>query len=169
MKSKTDQVTELSASYTTIRDAQGAAQTKLASAEELLQTLITGLANSQSTNNTTGGGYLGQIAQAKKRVIEAASEEEAARLRISMLEKELKDKDAKLKQLEKEGGEGQKALAIGKKEIEALKKGVAATGWSAEKDNEAKSSATQADSDAKRLTEVSRVSMISGYRPIRSQ
>lgn len=154
LTAKRDQVSELNASYSKVKEAQTAAQTKLASAEELLQTLITGLAASQSTKDTTGGGYLGQIAQAKKRVADAATEEEAARLRLVMVEKDLKEKDAKRKQLEKEGGDGEKALAKGKKEVEDLRKKIAATGWSAEKEAEAARLATEAKESMKALNDV---------------
>ena len=151
---KREQVATLGKSYNTVKESQGSSQSKLASAEDLLQTLITGLAGSQAANDTAGGGYMGQIAQAKKRMADAATQEEGAKLRLSMAEKELKEKEAKMKALEKEGGEGQKALARGRQEIDALKKQIAATEWSAEKEDEANRRAGGAREDLKRLSEV---------------
>lgn len=154
LTAKREQVVQLASSYASVKEAQTAAQTKLASSEELLQTLITGLAASRSTEDTNGGGYLGQISQAKKRVADAATEEEAARLRLVMVEKDLKEKDAKRKQLEKEGGDGEKALAKGRKELEDLRKKIEATGWNAEKEAEAGRQAKDAKEAAKALNEV---------------
>lgn len=71
-----------------------------------------------------------------------------------MVEKELKEKEAKKRQLEKEGGEGQKALERGRKEIEALRQRTGATGWSAEKEDEAGSKVSAAREEVKRLSEV---------------
>ncbi|KAG8906895.1 Structural maintenance of chromosomes protein 2 [Tulasnella sp. 403] len=150
---KREQVAELKTAFQSVKDSQSAAQTKLESSEELLQTLITGLANSRSTSDTTGGGYLGQIAQAKKRVADATTEEDAARLRLNMLESQFKEKEAKRKQTEKEGGESQNALKRGKKEIEEIKKRLHATGWSTEKEEEENRRAAAAREDVKRLTE----------------
>ncbi|KAG8946963.1 Structural maintenance of chromosomes protein 2 [Tulasnella sp. 424] len=150
---KREQVTQLDRAYTTVKDAQTAAQGKLATSEELLQTLITGLASSQNNNNSSGGGYLGQIAAAQKRAADAKTEEDGAKMRLTMVEKELKEKEAKKRQLEKEGGEGQKALERGRKEIEALRQRTGATGWSAEKEDEAGRKVSAAREEVKRLSE----------------
>jgi len=45
---------------------------RLSSAEELLQTLLTGLSSS-GTGNSGGGGYMGQLADAKARLAQATA------------------------------------------------------------------------------------------------
>ncbi|KAG8958059.1 Structural maintenance of chromosomes protein 2 [Tulasnella sp. 419] len=83
---KRDEVAKLSANYTALKENQTAAQTKLETSEELLQTLITGLSSSTSSGSLNGGGYLGQIAQAKKLLADAATEEESAKQNLTALD-----------------------------------------------------------------------------------
>ncbi|KAG8880639.1 Structural maintenance of chromosomes protein 2 [Tulasnella sp. 331] len=154
LSSKRDQVVGLSTSFAAFKESHTTAQQKLASNEELLQTLVTGLSNSASnSNNTAGGGYLAQIGQAKKRLQDAATEEESAKVRLAMLEKEFKEKDARRKETEKEGGEEEKMLNKGRKEVEDLRRAIEATGWSAGKDEEEGRKIQQAHEDVKRLKE----------------
>lgn len=157
---KEKQLGEALSEYNTVKEAQTAAQERLASQEELLQTLMTGLANSQETTNTTGGGYLGQIADAKKRMAMAASEEQSHQIKLEMSVKDLKEKEAKRKQLEKEGGEGRKTLDAGKQELEKLRRQVEGTGWNAEKEQEARNEMAQAEVDVGRLGDVGRSSTV---------
>ncbi|KAG8919304.1 Structural maintenance of chromosomes protein 2, partial [Tulasnella sp. 418] len=150
---KRDEVAKLSANYTALKENQTAAQTKLETSEELLQTLITGLSSSTSSGSLNGGGYLGQIAQAKKLFADAATEEESAKVRLTMVEKECKDKESKRKALEKEGGESERALAKGKKEVDALRKKVESSGWSSEKEEQEDRRAKQLREEVRRLTD----------------
>ncbi|KAG8998049.1 Structural maintenance of chromosomes protein 2 [Tulasnella sp. JGI-2019a] len=154
LSAKRDQVAELSNSFAAFKESHTTAQQKLASNEELLQTLVTGLSNTASnSNNTAGGGYLAQIAQAKKRLQDAATEEESAKVRLGMLEKEFREKDAKRKEGEKESGEGEKMLKKVRKEVEDLRRGIEATGWSMEKDEDESRKMQGAQEDVKRLKE----------------
>ncbi|KAG9019839.1 Structural maintenance of chromosomes protein 2 [Tulasnella sp. 427] len=150
---KREQVAQLTKIYANVKEAHTAAQTKLSSSEELLQTLMTGLASSQNNNNNSGGGYLGQIAAAQKRAADAKTEEDGAKMRLAMVEKELREKEAKQKQLEREGGEGQKVLDKGRKEVEALRQRTASTGWSQEKEDDAARKVSAAREEVKRLSE----------------
>lgn len=152
---KREQVAQLNKKYATIKEGQSAAQAKLASSEELLQTLITGLATSGNNDNSSGGGYLGQIATAKKRAADAQTEEDGAKMRLTMVEKELREKEAKLKQAEKEGGEGQRSLEKSRKEVQDVRDRIAATGWNAEKEADAERRVSGAREEIKRLNEVS--------------
>lgn len=59
--------------FAKVEDKQTALTTKLASDEELLQTLLTRLPSSDAKNK--GGRYMGQLAYARARVAQAATVE----------------------------------------------------------------------------------------------
>lgn len=61
--------------------------------EELLQTLQTGVASKEGTE----GGYQGQLQDARNRVSAAATEQEQSKLKISHLEKQIKEDEPKAK------------------------------------------------------------------------
>ena len=63
-------------------------QTALSTTEDLLQTLLTGLACS-SAQSSRSGGYMGQIADSRARLAQAAAEEEQARVNLDMSRREL--------------------------------------------------------------------------------
>ncbi|GAB7351231.1 hypothetical protein MBLNU459_g1663t1 [Dothideomycetes sp. NU459] len=66
--------------------------------EELLQTLQTGVASKEGQE----GGYQGQLQDARNRVSAAATEQEQAKLKISHLEKRIKEDEPRAKKAEKE-------------------------------------------------------------------
>lgn len=66
--------------------------------EELLQTLQTGVASKEGQE----GGYQGQLQEARNQVSAAATEQEQAKLKISHLEKRLKEDEPRAKKAEKE-------------------------------------------------------------------
>ncbi|KAK4997168.1 Structural maintenance of chromosomes protein 2, partial [Elasticomyces elasticus] len=66
--------------------------------EELLQTLQTGVASREGQE----GGYQGQLQDARNRASAAATEQEQAKLKISHLEKRIKEDDPRAKKAEKE-------------------------------------------------------------------
>lgn len=109
--------------------------TQLDTSEELLQTLVTGLSSNSSTS-ASAGGYLGQVADSKARLAAAETEEEQARTRLGMIEKELKEKTAKWKAVEREAGDGKNSLERGRKEVESLKRKLVGTGWSVEREEQ---------------------------------
>lgn len=61
--------------------------------EELLQTLLTGVGSKEGQEN----GYQGQLQDAKKRVSAAVTEQEQAKLKITHLEKRLKEEEPRAK------------------------------------------------------------------------
>ena len=69
----------------------------LAKTEELLQTLITGLGASSNEDGEAAGGYMGQLADAKALMASAASEAEQAKMKIGLLEREIKEKEPRAK------------------------------------------------------------------------
>lgn len=118
--------------------------------EELLQNLLTGL----SSSSTTGGGYMGQLADAKARQAHAAGEEEQSRLKLGMSQKELKALEKRWKEVEKEAGEGKRKLKEKETEVEKLRKKVEASGWSSEKESQNEMALRSAKATVRQLTEV---------------
>ena len=138
-----------------MKDKQNTLQTALTSAEELLQTLLTGL----SSNNTgqTGGGYMGQIADAKSRAAHAGAEQEQFKVQIQMKEKELKELEARWKAVEREASDGARNLEAMSAAAEGFKKRLSETGWSEEKEQTYESALREAKQEVRRLTEVRRL------------
>lgn len=130
LEDKQHQVNQLENAYQSVKTSQDATQATLTNSEELLQTLLTGVSTSNTGN--TGGGYLGQIAEAKARLAQGAAEEEQNRLKLLMNEKELKALEARWKDVEKDAHQGQQNLTKMKAELDKLKRQLAECGWSAE-------------------------------------
>jgi len=122
LEAKKAQATDLNSQFAQLKAEFDNSTLELKKAEELLQTLVTGLTNDES-EGANAGGYMGQLANAKQQVADLASEAEQARVKIAHLTKELKEKEPKAKKLEKEGGgaafELQKAQAE-KKQLEQM-------------------------------------------------
>ncbi|KAF5375839.1 hypothetical protein D9615_008170 [Tricholomella constricta] len=129
---KTAQLEELNASYGTVKEQHTAAGNKLSAAEELLQTLLTGL-SSNNTNNS-GGGYMGQLAEAKGRLAHGQAEEEQSKVKLAMSEKELKTLEARWKEVERDAREGQKALQAKRAAVEECHRKLQNCGWNQEKE-----------------------------------
>ncbi|KAH7910428.1 condensin complex subunit SMC2, partial [Hygrophoropsis aurantiaca] len=134
LSDKRAQVQGLDASYQTVKEKYNATQATLQNSEELLQTLLTGL--SSSGQNNSGGGYMGQLAEAKARLAHGAAEEEQSRVKLNMSQKELKGLEARWKEVEREAGEGKRNLESMKADLEKFKRKVAECGWSAEQEQE---------------------------------
>jgi structural maintenance of chromosome 2 len=158
LEAKRGDVERLTASHLKRKEKHVVLQSQLATSEELLQTLVTGL--SSSNNNSATGGYLGQLADAKARAASAATEEEQARMRMTMVEKELKEKEAKWKAVEKEAGDGEKSLAKARKDVQILEAKLASTSWDSEKEQEAVAQIREAREQVRNLTEASSLSSL---------
>ncbi|KAL5522254.1 SMC2 [Sanghuangporus sanghuang] len=146
---KRARVEELTKAYNSVKDAHTSTQTTLNSKEELLQTLLTGLSSSSST----GGGYMGQLADAKARLAQASAEEEQSRVKLGMSQKDLKTLDKRWKEVEKEAGEGRQKLQEKRAEVEKLRKKVEASGWSSEKESQNENSLRAVKAEVRQLTE----------------
>lgn len=129
------------------------AQATLNNKEELLQTLLTGLS---SSNTATGGGYMGQLADAKGRLAQASAEEEQSRVKLGMSQKDLKALEKRWKEVEKEAGDGKRNLEAKQKEVDQMRKQIESTGWSKEKETQTEMSLRSARSEVRQATEVSR-------------
>lgn len=143
---------KLTASHGVVKDKHTALQTELSNAEELLQTLLTGLSSSGASN--TGGGYMGQLADAKARLAQASTEEEQSRVKLGMSQNELKALEARWKEVEREAGEGKKNLQAMRAEVDSLKKKLSASGWNEEKESEREAALRTAKAEVRLFTEV---------------
>ena len=126
--------------------------TKLATDEELLQTLLTGLSSTGAKNK--GGGYMGQLADAKARLAQGAAEEELSKVKLAMSEKELVNLEARMKAFAKEAGDNLKKLENLKAAVQACQKKVENSGWSAEKDKQLDMQLREARETVKNLHDV---------------
>lgn len=122
-------VAERNAAFTSAKEAHAAAQHSLATAEELQQTLLTGLSSSA---NTSTGGYLGGIAEARARAAAAGTEAEQAKVQLGMAQTEIKEKENRARKMENEGQQGKESLERGRKEVAELNAKLEKCGWSRE-------------------------------------
>lgn len=100
----------------------------LKKAEELLQTLVTGLTTDES-EGANAGGYMGQLAEARQQSADVASEAEQAKVKIGRLNIELKEKEPRAKKLEKEGGGAVVELENAKAQKAKLEMAMEKMGW----------------------------------------
>ncbi|KAI0264934.1 condensin complex subunit SMC2 [Gloeopeniophorella convolvens] len=145
------QVDAVTAQFNGVKEKHTTTQTALTSAEDLLQTLLTGLAGTSA--QTGGGGYMGQLADARARLAQAAAEEEQARVRLDMSRRELAELEKRWKAVEREAGQGERDIKRVQAEVEALRKKVDATGWSAEKEQASEAALRKAKEDVARSTQ----------------
>ncbi|KAK0478715.1 condensin complex subunit SMC2 [Armillaria novae-zelandiae] len=124
------EVDKITAEHITVKDNHSKIQQKLSSDEELLQSLLTGL--SSSSTNTNGGGYLGQIAEARARAAQARAEEEQSKITLSMQEKDLKDRQTRWKEVERDAGEGKRKIQALRAELERCRQQSERCGWNRE-------------------------------------
>ena len=153
MAEKKTQVDAVTAEYDAVKDKHTTTQMALASAEDLLQTLLTGLA-STSAQSAGGRGYMGQIADACARLAQAAAEEEQTRVRLDMSRRELCELEKRWKAVEREAGQGEREVKRMQADVETLRKKADATGWSAEKERASEEALRKAKDDAMRCTQV---------------
>ncbi|KAJ7056661.1 condensin complex subunit SMC2 [Mycena amicta] len=136
IKDKKVQVEQVNASHKTVMDKHKGLTDKLATAEELLQSLLTGLSNNKENKTTGGGGYLGQIAASKQQATQAAAEEKQNRTKLEMSDADLKNAQARWKAVEREAGDGKKKLETLRAAVESCRNKIAQSGWNQEKENE---------------------------------
>ena len=153
MAEKKTQVDAVTAEYDAVKDKHTTTQTALASAEDPLQTLLTGLAGT-CAQSAGGGGYMGQIADACARLAQAAAEEEQTRVRLDMSRRKLGELEKRWKAVEREAGQGEREVKRMQADVETLWKTADATGWNAEKERASEEALRKAKDDAMRCTQV---------------
>ncbi|KAG6829207.1 hypothetical protein H0H92_005336 [Tricholoma furcatifolium] len=151
LEEKHTQFEALNTSFKTVNDQHQASATKLATAEELLQTLLTGL--SSGTATTSGGGYMGQLAAAKGRIAQGQAEEEQSKVKLGMSEKELKALEARWKEVERDARDGQKTLQAKRAAVEDCRKKLEKCNWNGEKERSGEESLKNAKAKVRGLTE----------------
>ena len=143
----------LTASYTAVKDKQNALQTALTSPEGLLQTVLTGLSSNKT--GQPGGGYMGQIADAKSRGVLAGAGPEQFKVHIQMKEKELKELEAGWKAVEPKASDGARNLEAMSAAVEGFKKRLCETGGLRERPPQRKTGVR-----VRRLSEVRRLLLV---------
>ncbi|RUS34192.1 RecF/RecN/SMC [Jimgerdemannia flammicorona] len=93
--------------------------------EELLQTLVTGVSAEEGHEN----GYMEQLQEAKNTASQASTEEEQAKLKISHLKKECKEKQDQANKTERENSGLLKDLGKAKKEKQDLEIRLSKMDW----------------------------------------
>ena len=152
MDEKREQVKELEGTHGAVKEKHATLQAALNNAEELLQTLLTGL--SSKSAGQSGGGYMGQLADARARLAQATAEEQQSRTKLASAEKDLKTLQARWKDVEREAGEGKRNLAAMKTEVDKAKRKLEQSGWSAEREKEGETALREAKSAVREWTEV---------------
>jgi structural maintenance of chromosome 2 len=122
------------AAFAGIKQEYDTSITEIAKAEELLQTLLTGLSANSNGEGEAAGGYMGQLAEAKARVAAAGTEAEQAKVTIGITEKELKEKEPRAKKASKDGEGGLQKLESEKKKLEQVNAKLAKLDWDEEKE-----------------------------------
>ncbi|KAI0034810.1 condensin complex subunit SMC2 [Vararia minispora EC-137] len=136
--------------HTLVKDSHAAAQAAVQRDEELLQTLRTGVSG---PSNNTGGGYMGQLADAQARLAQAETEEAQLKGKLAMNEAELRTQHARFKQVEKEVSQGARALEAKKAELEKMRQKAGSSGWSAEKLRQKEAALQSAHADVRQFTQ----------------
>lgn len=104
---------------------------------------------------------MGQLADAKASMAAAATEAEQAKVKIGLLEKDLKDKEPRAKKAAKEGEGLTKEYEAAKSKLEALRASMAKMDWDETKEKDL--SARQAELN-ERIAVLSEVSEYSAER-----
>lgn len=97
---------------------------------------------------------MGQLADAKARLTQATAEEEQSRVKLGMAEKDLKGLQARWKEVEREAGDGKRQLGNMQADVEKIKRRVAESGWSTEKEQQTEIKVRSARGEVRQLTEV---------------
>lgn len=93
LKEKTKTYEKIKAKYDTAKEDLEKQTAEAESKEELLQTLQTGVASKEGQEN----GYQGQLQDARNRATAAVTEQEQAKIKISHLEKRIKEEEPRAK------------------------------------------------------------------------
>jgi structural maintenance of chromosome 2 len=151
LDSKRKQIEDFDSNHAANAEQHSTAQAALTRSEELLQSLLTGLTNSSAG---TGGGYMGQLADARARLAREAAEEEQLRRKLNMTEKELAEVTKKWKAVEREASEMQSGLEKGHAEFEGMKAKFAKLAWDEAREKAAEEKMASVKQNVRELKEV---------------
>ncbi|KAH6902556.1 nuclear condensin complex protein [Coprinopsis sp. MPI-PUGE-AT-0042] len=128
---KKKEVDKVKKDFERVREKNAELDAKILSDQALLSTLLTGL----SGNNDSGGGYMGQISEAKSRLAQAKTEEEQVKMRLKMAQQELATLEGKKKASEREASDNQRKLTTMKKELDEWRNRLTKLNWNQEKED----------------------------------
>lgn len=145
---------QLSSSFATLKSTYDASLAELNKQDELLQTLLTGMASKSAEDGAAQGGYMGQLADARSRLSAAGTEIEQSKLRISHLEKELKEKEPQARKAEKENAGLLKELATARYALVRMQGELSKLGWDETKEKDLLKSKADLSKQVAQLLEV---------------
>lgn len=152
LQQKQSEVDQFTKSHGVVKDKHAALQASLTNAEELLQTLLTGL--SSKADGQSGGGYMGQLADAKARFAQAQAEENQSKVKLAAAEKDLKALQTRWKEVEREAGDAKKNLDAMKAEVGNFKRKLEQAGWNADKEKEGEEALRNAQREVREYGQV---------------
>lgn len=116
LKEKTEAYEKSQAKYDAAKAENAKMSQDAETNEELLQTLQTGVASKEGQES----GYQGQLSDAKARVASAATEQEQAKVKISHLEKRIKEEEPRAKKAKEQNADLLKDLEVLKTQSQKL-------------------------------------------------
>ncbi|PWN21106.1 RecF/RecN/SMC protein [Microstroma glucosiphilum] len=134
---KARQLDNISKSFDTLKSDFDASTSELSKQDELLQSLLTGMAAKSPSQAAGGqGGYMGQLADARSAISAATTEIEQVKLKIRSLEKEVKTKGPQAEKAEKEGAGLLKQLEAAEAQVRKVSLALSMSGWDETKERE---------------------------------
>ncbi|ETS60683.1 hypothetical protein PaG_04582 [Moesziomyces aphidis] len=132
LKDKEAELIDLSGSFSKLKADYDAAVADVTKQDELLQTLLTGMASSSKSKagEASAGGYMGQIASARAEDTEI----EQSKLRIGHLEKEVKQKEPLARKAQKDAAGLLGELESSRAAVQQLEAHMQKLGWDDDKE-----------------------------------
>ncbi|KAF5347709.1 hypothetical protein D9756_010324 [Leucocoprinus leucothites] len=152
---ETAKLATITSTTNAIKEKHATLESDAFKSEELLQTLLTGLTTTSSSKylNNSGGGYMGQLAEAKALLAQGQAEEEQSRVKLDMKEKELEALRRKMKDSEREAGDSRKKLEQMRSMVEKQRQQFGRCKWSKEKEDELEARLKTLKDSVRELTE----------------
>lgn len=150
MDGKRQRFDEVNARTEVLKAEHASISGQLQSKEDLYNTLMTGLSSSKNA----GGGYLGQLGEAQKKLAHANAEEQQWITNLRMAEDELKAAQRKWRDVEKEAKEGSRNFETKRQEYETLQSKIASCSWNEEKEHGFESALRSAKDEVRSATQV---------------
>lgn len=132
LKEKTRTFEKLQTQYDTVKGELDKQTAEVDKKEELLQTLQTGVASKEGQES----GYQGQLQDARNRVSTASTEQEQAKLKISHLEKRIKEEEPRAKKAKEQNSGLLKDLETLRTQAKKLETELSKLGFEAGKEEE---------------------------------
>ncbi|KAJ1028267.1 hypothetical protein NDA13_003711 [Ustilago tritici] len=136
LQEKEAELVDLSGSFSKLKADYDGAVAEVNKQDELLQTLLTGMASSSKSKSgeSSAGGYMGQIASACAEESAAGTEIEQSKLRIGHLEKEVKQKEPLAKKAQKDAAGLMSELETSRGAVQQLEAHMEKLGWDDEEE-----------------------------------